>query len=139
MIILPLRKKNTENLVETLAIFFKEWLKIEKWIGSSHMKIFVFKNIIDKIRSDVLCSNNTPTSSFSRRENSVSLQETLQNFQKTIYKIMNKVGDNIILTGLNYELFYKSILKFLIVLKELCINLIKNVFHEKQKNIQKWK
>ncbi len=69
LIILPLRKKNTENLVETLAIFFKEWYKIEKWIGSSHMKIFVFKNIIDKIRSDVLCSNNTPTSSFPRREN----------------------------------------------------------------------
>ncbi len=68
LIILPLRNKNTENLVETLAIFFKEWLKIEKWIGSSHMKIFVFKNIIDKIRSDVLCRNNTPTSSFSRRE-----------------------------------------------------------------------
>ncbi len=44
---------------------------------------FVFKNIIDKIRSDVLCSNNTPTSSFPRsEENSVSLQETLQNFQK---------------------------------------------------------
>ncbi len=35
----------------------------------------------------------------------------LTKFSKTIYKIMNKVGDNIILTGLNYELFYKSILK----------------------------
>ncbi len=48
LIILPLRKKNTENLVETLAIFFKEWLKIEKWIGSSHMKIFVFKISLTK-------------------------------------------------------------------------------------------
>ncbi len=28
------------------------------------MKIFVFKNIIDKIRSDVLCSNNTPRRRF---------------------------------------------------------------------------
>ncbi len=33
LIILPLRKKNTENLVETLAIFFKEWLKIENGFG----------------------------------------------------------------------------------------------------------
>ncbi len=48
LIILPLRKKNTENLVETLAIFFKEWLKIEKWIGSSHMKIFVLKISLTK-------------------------------------------------------------------------------------------
>ncbi len=86
LIILPLRKKNTENLVETLAIFFKEWLKIEKWIGSSHMKIFVFKNIIDKIRSDVLCSNNTPTSSFSRRENSVSFRKPYKIFKKLFTK-----------------------------------------------------
>ncbi len=48
LIILPLRKKNTENLVETLAIFFKEWLKIEKWIGSSHMKILFLKISLTK-------------------------------------------------------------------------------------------
>ncbi len=51
---------------------------------------------------------------------------------------MNKVGDNIILTGLNYELFYKSILKLSDCFEGISINLIKNVFHEKQKNIQKW-
>ncbi len=33
LIILPLRKKNTENLVETLAIFFKEWLKLKNGLG----------------------------------------------------------------------------------------------------------
>ncbi len=51
---------------------------------------------------------------------------------------MNKVGDNIILTGLNYELFYKSILNFPDCLKELCINLIKKCISRKTKNIQKW-
>ncbi len=103
------------------------------------MKIFVFKNIIDKIRSDVLCSNNTPTSSFSRRENSVSLQETLQNFQKTIYKIMNKVGDNIILTGLNYELFYKSILKLSDCFEGIMYKFNQKCISRKTKEYSKWK
>ncbi len=71
---------------------------------------FCFKNIIDKIRSDVLCSNITHVVVFSERKLGFP-SGNLTKFSKTIYKIMNKVGDNIILTGLNYELFYKSILK----------------------------
>jgi hypothetical protein len=97
LIILPLRSKKSDDLVDSLNKFFKEWLKIERWIGPSHMKIFVFKSIIDRIRTDLLESGD---------------QEGLNivNFQKIIYKIMNEVGDNIILSSLNYEIFYKSII-----------------------------
>ncbi len=52
---------------------------------------------------------------------------------------MNKVGDNIILTGLNYELFYKSILKLSDCFEGIMYKFNQKVFHEKQKNIQKWK
>jgi hypothetical protein len=95
LIILPLTNKNSDNLVESLHTFLEEWLKIEKWILSSHMKIFVFKNIIDKIRTDLL----DPMQSFDFRS-----------FQKTLHKIMDEVGNNISLSALNYERFYKSII-----------------------------
>ncbi len=80
-----------------------------------------------------------PRRRFSRRENSVSLQETLQNFQKTIYKIMNKVGDNIILTGLNYELFYKSILKLSDCFEGIMYKFNQKCISRKTKEYSKWK
>jgi hypothetical protein len=95
LIILPLRKKNSDTLIDSLHKFFGEWFKIERWIGTPHMKIFVFKSIVDKIREDLL-TNKT--------------EYNMVDFQKTIYKIMNEVGDNIILSHLDYELFYKSII-----------------------------
>ena len=94
LIILPLRKKNSDTLIDSLQKFFGEWFKIERWIGTSHMKIFVFKSIVDKIREDLLTKTEC----------------NMEDFQKTIYKIMNEVGDNIILSHLDYELFYKSII-----------------------------
>jgi hypothetical protein len=97
LIILPLRSKNSDNLVDSLNKFFKEWLKIERWIGTSHMKIFVFKSIVDKIRADLL-------------QNSDLTNIDTDSFQKTIYKIMNEIGNNIILSKLNYDEFYKSII-----------------------------
>ncbi len=52
---------------------------------------------------------------------------------------MNKVGDNIILTGLNYELFYKSILKLSDCFEGIMYKFNQKCISRKTKNIQKWK
>ncbi len=61
-------------------------VKIEKMDWVISYEIFVFKNIIDKIRSDVLCSNNTPTSSFSRRETRFPFRKPYKIFKKLFTK-----------------------------------------------------
>lgn len=94
LIILPLSYKSYDNLEESLNNFLQEWEKIEKWISSSHLKIFVFKHIIETVRKDLLSTD----------------EQSIINFQKSIHKVMNNIGNNIVLGTMNYNLFYKSIL-----------------------------
>lgn len=106
LIILPLQNKKYDTLPEHLSSFLTEWMKIERWVSTTSDKIFVFTSIVDQIRADLTILGDLRETD----DEDAIVQKQLVEFQRTIFKLMDKIGNKIVLNNLDYRKLYSSII-----------------------------
>jgi len=103
LIILPLQEKSYDNLEDCLESFFKEWLKIEKWIDRTAEKLYILTNIVDYIRHNIMDISDSPT-------DGVAYDVKIADFVSYCYKHITKIGGTVDLTDVNFTALYINIL-----------------------------
>lgn len=98
LIVLPLTQKPYDKLEQSLTTFINEWYKIERWLSSSKDKLYILKNIMDRIRSDVTTIEE---------EDKVTI---INRFKDQLFTVMDKVSTKSLLRNLRYEDLYLSLI-----------------------------
>lgn len=98
-IVLPLREQKYENTQQVFSSFFKEWLKIEKWISYDGQKLFIFKSMVEKLF-------------FVLSDDQCNLDESIDGIKNYIYKLFEKITNStILLTKVDFKLMVSSLLE----------------------------
>lgn len=98
LIVLPLTQKPYDKLEQSLTTFINEWYKIERWLSSSKDKLYILKNIMDRIRLDITTTEE---------EDKVTI---INRFKDHLFTVMDKVSTKSLLRNLRYEDLYLSLI-----------------------------
>jgi hypothetical protein len=126
LIVLPLKKRDYNDIGTIYQAFLKEWLKIENEISNAFYNLYILKCMVDsarKLRSKYIVKN-TKT-------------KAVKDFGISVYEIIDKVVKYCTPKNINFEIMLCSLLVFSDCVEGVLYDIMNNKMTSKNKSYKK--